>query len=127
MSVRTISNVMGYKIVSSLPPKMTLKLKLILARNENGSYRSSQPRFSVKKGILKNFANLTMESRFNRFNKFAGQKVYYKETPERVFSCEICETFRNTYCEEHLLTTLLVLVISLSKTLYDKCKNEKRM
>ena len=27
-----------------------------------------------------------------------------KETPTQVFSCEICEFFRNTYFEEHLQT-----------------------
>ena len=41
-----------------------------------------------------------MESLFNKF--------YYKETPTQVFSWEYCETFKNTYCEEHLRTTASV-------------------
>ena len=35
-----------------------------------------------------------MESVFN--------KCYQKETPAQVFPCEICESFKNTYFEEHL-------------------------
>ena len=31
------------------------------------------------------------------------------ETPTQVFSCEICKTFKNTYFEEHLQTTALIL------------------
>ena len=29
-------------------------------------------------------------------------QLYEKETPTQVFSCEICEIFKNTYFEEHL-------------------------
>ena len=34
-----------------------------------------------------------------------GLQLYYKETPTQVFSCEICEIFKNTYFEEYLRTT----------------------
>ena len=31
-------------------------------------------------------------------------QVFKKETPTKVLSCEVCETFKNTYFEEHLRT-----------------------
>ena len=46
------------------------------------------------------------------FNKVAGlgQQLYRKETPTQVFSCEICEVFKNTYFEEDLRTTASELI-----------------
>ena len=35
-----------------------------------------------------------------------GLQLYYEETPTQVFSCEICETFKLTYFEDHLQTTV---------------------
>ena len=32
-------------------------------------------------------------------------QLYYKQTPTKVFSCEICGIFKNIYFEEHLRTT----------------------
>ena len=70
--------------------------------------KSRHRRCSVKKGVLKNFTNFTRKhqcwSPF--FNKVAGAYDFIKkETPTQVFSCEICEIFKNTYFEEHLRTT----------------------
>ena len=57
-----------------------------------------------KKGVLKNFANFIgkqlCESLF--FNKVAGLRseacnLIKKETLAQVFSCEICEIFKNTF------------------------------
>ena len=31
-------------------------------------------------------------------------QLYQKNTPTQGFSCEICEIFKNTYFEKHLLT-----------------------
>ena len=31
-------------------------------------------------------------------------QLYSKQTPTQVLSCEYCETFKNTYFEEHLQT-----------------------
>ena len=40
------------------------------------------------------------------FNKVAGLKVFIKkETLTHVFSCEICQFFKNIYFEKHLQTT----------------------
>ena len=57
--------------------------------------RSIHQRCSVKKGILKNFADFT-----------AGLQVaiLLKRNPSTVFSCEICKKLKNIYSEEHLLT-----------------------
>ena len=33
------------------------------------------------------------------------ESLYKKVVPTQVFSCEYCETFKNTYFEEHLRTT----------------------
>ena len=37
-------------------------------------------------------------------NKVAGLQLYYKQTPTKVFSCEINWFFKNTCFEEHLRT-----------------------
>ena len=34
-----------------------------------------------------------------------GACSFIKKTPAQMLSCEICETFKNTYFEEHLWTT----------------------
>ena len=34
-----------------------------------------------------------------------SQQVFKKETPTQMLSCEVWETLKNTYFEEHLLTT----------------------
>ena len=34
-----------------------------------------------------------------------GLQLYLKETPTQVFSCELCEIFKNTFFMEHLQTT----------------------
>ena len=36
------------------------------------------------------------------------RKLYYKETPPQVFSCEYCEIFKNIDFEEHLQTAAFV-------------------
>ena len=60
--------------------------------------RSSHRICSVKKGILKNFANFTGT---NMCWSFFLIKL---QAPTQVFSCEICEIFKNTCFEEHLQT-----------------------
>ena len=37
--------------------------------------------------------------------RYSVKKVFLKETPTQVFSCQICEIFKNTYSEEHLRAT----------------------
>ena len=67
--------------------------------------RSSHRRCSVGEGVLRNFAKFLekhlCQSLF--FNKVAGLRK--KETLTRVFSCEFCEIFKNTFFTEHLWTT----------------------
>ena len=60
-------------------------------------FRSSHRRCSVKKVVLKNVCKFHRKKPvlFSLFNIVTGLKV---------FSCEICEIFKNTYFEEHLLT-----------------------
>ena len=36
--------------------------------------------------------------------KSSGLELYLKKMPTQVFSCEICESIKNTYFEEHLRT-----------------------
>ena len=65
---------------------------------------SSHRRCSVKKRVVKYFTN------------FTGKHLcwiiffYEKENPTQVFSCEICEIFKNIYFEEHLRTTAYQLL-----------------
>ena len=75
-------------------------------------FRSSHQRCSVKKDVLRNFTKFTgkhlHQSLF--FNKVAGLRpeaynFINKETLAQVFSCEFCETSKNTLFTEHLWTT----------------------
>ena len=54
----------------------------------------------VKKVVLKNFANFTGKHPFKLFlNKVSGLQLasFFKRDPIQVLSCEVCETFKNTY------------------------------
>ena len=42
-------------------------------------------------------------------------RLYQKETPTQVFSCEYCEIFKSNYFEEHLRMTASVLTVSTIK------------
>ena len=55
------------------------------------------------KSVLKNFANSTGKH-------LCWSLFLIKLTPTQVFSCEICEFFKNTYFQEHLPATALVTV-----------------
>ena len=68
------------------------------------------PEVFCKKSVLKKLRKFHRKTPVwkSLFNKFAGLQpciFIKKETPTQVFSCEICETFTNTYFEEHLRTT----------------------
>ena len=68
-----------------------------------------QRRCSVKKGVLKNFANFTGKHLFwslllLKLQALQAQQLYQKETPTQVFSCGIYKTFKNIYFVEHLQT-----------------------
>ena len=68
--------------------------------------RSSHRRCSVGEGVLRNFAKFLgkhlCQSFF--FEKVAGLRK--KETLTRVFSCEFCEIFKNTFFTEHIRAAL---------------------
>ena len=70
------------------------------------------PEVFCKKGVLKNFANFTgkpmLEFFLIKLQSFSLQ-VFKKETPTKVPSYEVCETFKN---EEHLQTTVSGGVLS---------------
>ena len=76
------------------------------------SHRGSHRRYSIKKGVLRNFTKCTgkhlCQSFF--FNKVTGLSpescsFIKKETLTKVFSCEFCETSQNTFFTEPLWTT----------------------
>ena len=46
-----------------------------------------------------------LESLFNKVADRQSPELHLIETPARMFSCKICEFFKNTYFEEHLRTT----------------------
>ena len=62
------------------------------------------------RGALKKFANFTEKylcwSLFIIKLQAFSLQVFQKETPTQVLSCEVCETFKNTYFEKHLQTTV---------------------
>ena len=92
-------------------------------QNSQINTRSSHPEmFCQKKDVVRNFAKFT-EKHFCRslfFNRVAGWKpetfrsshcrcsvkqgVLKKVTPTKVFPCELCELFQNTYFVEDLQT-----------------------
>ena len=71
--------------------------------------RSNHRRYSVRKGVLRNFAKFTGKHlcQIPFFNKAAGQAWNFikKGTLVQVFSCEFCEISDNTFLTEHLWTT----------------------
>ena len=77
--------------------------------------RSSHPKYTIKKGALKNFAKFTGKEACNFIKK---------ETLGQVFSCEFCEILKNTIFTEHLraigsiLDVLWTLHICSIYTLY---------
>ena len=56
---------------------------------------------SVKKGVLKNFVNLTGKHLCRSIFLIKLMKFHQKETPTQLPSCQICEIFKNMYFEEH--------------------------
>ena len=65
-------------------------------------FKNTHQKSSAKKDVLKNFVNSTGKHLWTRPEDL---QLYKKETPTLVFSCEICEFFKNTHFEKHLATT----------------------
>ena len=63
--------------------------------------RSRRPEVFCKNGVLRNFAKFTRKHLCQRlfFNKVAAEACNFnkKETMPQVFSCEFCETSKNTF------------------------------
>ena len=74
-----------------------------------GKTRSSHRRCSVKKGVLKHFANFIGKHRYWSLFLIKLQAfrpgTFLKRDSNTVFSCEIREIYKNTYFEEQLRTT----------------------
>ena len=66
--------------------------------------RSSNPEMFCKKGVLKNFENLTgnncAEVSFLLKYRPEAQNFIKKETPTQVFSCEFCKIYKSTLFTE---------------------------
>ena len=60
-------------------------------------FRSNHQNCFMKKSVLKIFCNI--------HRKVSELQPYQEETPTQMFSSEYCKIFKNTYFEEHLLTT----------------------
>ena len=75
-----------------IPPRRNFPLRgnsvnILFVSSKN---RSSHRTCSVKRGILRNFANFT--------RKHLWQSLFYtKETLAQAFSCEFCEISKNTF------------------------------
>ena len=67
--------------------------------------RSRHQRCSIKKGVVRNFVKFTRKHLCQSLFNFSR-----KETLVQVFSCEICEIFKNTFFTEHLRATASGLV-----------------
>ena len=68
--------------------------------------RSSHRTCSIKRAAFKKFALFT-----GKQLKACKKKLYQKETPIQVLSCEYCKIFKNTYFEEHLRRLILYLFL----------------
>ena len=78
-------------------------------------FKSSQPRCSVKKGFLKNFANFTGKhlcwSIISIKLQAWGLQLYLKkETPTQVLSCETCVKFLRTLILKSICDRLLLKI-----------------
>ena len=92
--------------------------KRVLTKNKPKLLPKSNPepglskRCSVKKAVLKNFANFTEKTSVlqSLSNKVAGLRdcncIKKRDSNSQKFFCEICEFFKNIYFEEHQLTTV---------------------
>ena len=69
--------------------------------------RSSHWNCSVRIGVLKYFANFTGKYLCSSLflTESSGLQLFKKVSPIQVFSCGICENFKNSYFEENLWTT----------------------
>ena len=66
---------------------------------------SNHQRCSIKKSVVKNFKKLTGKHLCQREYLFFKKNFIKKRTLAQVFSCELCEIFKNTFFTEHLWTT----------------------
>ena len=85
--------------------KTLIKKKADLSSQKN---RSNHHRWSIMKGLLRNFAKFTGKPLHHSLflNKVADLKRIKKETLPQVFSCEFCKYSKNNFFTEHLRTTV---------------------
>ena len=90
------------------------------------SIRSSHRICSVKKVVLKNFANFTGKnlcwSLFLIKLQFQGPATLLKKTSTKVLPCEICEPFKSNYFEEHLWMSTSKLYLKKESNIVFSCK-----
>ena len=84
------------------------KFEHLFFRN-NSQSRSSHHRCSMKKAVLKDLTIFTRkrlcQSLFLiKLQTFRPATLFKKSAPIRVFFCEYCKIFKNTYFEEYLQT-----------------------
>ena len=73
---------------------------------KSGRYRSSRCQMFFKIGVPKNFVTFT--GKHLCWSLFLITLQAFRLIPIRVFSCEYCEIFKNTYFEEYLPTAASV-------------------
>ena len=73
---------------------------------KSGRYRSSRCQMFFKIGVPKNFVTFT--GKHLCWSLFLIKLQAFRLIPIRVFSCEYCEIFKNTYFEEYLPTAASV-------------------
>ena len=85
-----------------LRKKIETKFKMLVIKEKESTRiidKSSHHRWSMKKGVLRNFAKFT--------GKHLCQSLFFKkETLAQVFSCTFCEISKNTLFTKHLWTTV---------------------
>ena len=73
--------------------------EVIILQNICSNIRNSQRRYSVRKGVLRNVAKFT--------GKHLCQSLCLRPATllKKVFSCEFCENYKNTFFVEYLRVT----------------------
>ena len=66
-------------------------------------FKSSHRRCSVKKDVLKNFAEFTEKHKCQSL--FLSESLNKKETLAQVFPCEFCQIFKNPFFTGHFRAT----------------------
>ena len=90
------SQITYHQLLSSCEYCKVFKNSFFIEHHQKQSFADA-----LQNGVLKNFENSKgkhlCQSLFLKNLQAEGLQLYLKNTPTQVFSCEVCEIFRNTF------------------------------